>query len=84
MRVISQEGDIDVNYDNVTLSVCMDDYSGCYEILAVSLLSNNTYWELAEYTKKETVGKVLNDFRRKCDSGGTWYQFPRNKDVESL
>lgn len=99
MRVISQDGTIDIPYDYFSLTIA----SGRYEDVEVSCifchnLSSPLGTKLAEYSRKEKAQKVMEilrnnylDFMTEAKQDGNGFcfnqpkvfQFPKDEDVEA-
>ena len=99
MRVISQDGTIDIPYDYFSLTIA----SGRYEDVEVSCifchnLSSPLGTKLAEYSRKEKAQKVMEilrnnyldfmteakqDGNRFCFNQPKVFQFPKDEDVEA-
>ena len=98
MRVVSQDGTIDIPYDYFSLTIA----SGRYEDVEVSCifchnLSSPLGTKLAEYSSKEKAPKVMEmlrnnylDFMAEATPDGNGFcfnqpkvfQFPKDEDVE--
>ena len=98
MRVISQDGTIDIPYDYFSLTIA----SGRYEDVEVSCifchnLSSHLGTKLAEYSSKEKAQNVMEmlrnnylDFMTEATPDGNGFcfnqpkvfQFPKDEDVE--
>ena len=98
MRVISQDGTIDIPYDYFSLTIA----SGRYEDVEVSCifchnLSSPLGTKLSEYSSKEKAQKVMEilrnnylDFMTEAKQDGNGFcfnqpkvfQFPKDEDVE--
>ena len=98
MRVISQDGTIDITYDYFSLTIA----SGRYEDVEVSCifchnLSSPLGTKLAEYSSKEKAQKVMEMLRNNyldfmtettpdgngfCFNQPKVFQFPKDEDVE--
>lgn len=59
MRIISQDGKIDLPYEQISISIDCDDER---TIIAYAV-SSGTIWELAEYSKKEKAAKAMEELR---------------------
>jgi hypothetical protein len=59
MRIISQDGKIDLPYEQISISIDCDDER---TIIAYAV-SSGTIWELAEYSKKEKAAKAMEMLR---------------------
>lgn len=72
MRIISQDGKIDLPYEQISISIDCDDER---TIIAYAV-SSGTIWELAEYSKKEKAEEVMKMLRE----GYRNYQTTRSRD----
>lgn len=59
MRIISQNGRVDLPYEQISISI---DYDDEMAILAYAV-SSGTIWELAEYSTKEKAEKAMEMLR---------------------
>ena len=59
MRIISQNGKVDLPYEQIAISIDCDDER---TIIAYAV-SSGTIWELAEYSKKEKAEKAMEELR---------------------
>jgi hypothetical protein len=59
MRIISQDGKIDLPYEQISISI---DYDDEMAIIAYAV-SSGTIWELAEYSTKEKAEKAMKMLR---------------------
>ena len=59
MRIISQDGKIDLPYEQISISI---DYDDEMAIIAYAV-SSGTIWELAEYSTKEKAEKAMEELR---------------------
>lgn len=64
MRIISQDGKIDLPYEQISISIDCDDER---TIIAYAV-SSGTIWELAEYSKKEKAAKAMEELRTEYGS----------------
>lgn len=64
MRIISQNGRVDLPYEQISISI---DYDDEMAILAYAV-SSGTIWELAEYSTKEKAEKAMEKLRTEYGS----------------
>ena len=97
MRLISQDGMIDVNYDNGSLVVGFGEYKDCVKAI-ISYYDNSSQrgTKLAEYSSKAKTLKVMEMLREEyleyctARSSEYWFafnnpkvfQFPKDEEVE--
>ena len=87
MRLISQDGSIDLPYKQVVVTINADDEK---TIIACPVnVADETYWNMAKYSTKEKANKVMQTLRMEYDtpsSGGDYlmvWQFPKDSLVDS-
>lgn len=93
MRIISQDGKVDLPYEQIAISIDRDD-----EMMIIAYAVNSdddTIWNLAEYSTKEKAVKAMEELRTECMGyrvvrGKTFYfafnypkvfRFPQDSDV---
>lgn len=89
MRVISQDGRIDLPYEQIAVAIDCDEMA----IIAYAVSSyDDTVWKLAKYSTEEKAEKVMEMLRTEygkfsngCYSAFVYpklFRFPRDNDVE--
>lgn len=61
MRIISQNGSVDLAYEHVGIAISATD--GTTIIAFPVSITDDTYWELAEYSTKEKAAKAVEMLR---------------------
>lgn len=82
MRIISQDGTIDIPYDCFSLSVA----SGKYKDVEYSCIYCHNIFpphgtKLAEYLSKGQAVKVMEMVRKAYSSNSNFFQFPEDSEV---
>lgn len=87
MRLISQDGSIDLPYEQVVVTINADDKK---TIIACPVnVADETYWNMAKYSTKAKAAKAMEMLRTEYDtpsSGGDYlmvWQFPKDSLVDS-
>lgn len=77
MRVVSQDGRVDVNYDNAVITT--------YSMDAKNVIAKvrDEYLSLAEYTSEENALKAMEMLRRSYVYNYMVFLFPRDDEVEA-
>lgn len=80
MRLISQNGELDIPYDRVAIDVNKREKN---KIIAygVESLNNNSYWNLGEYSTEEKAREVIGMIRNAYYAERKCFQFPEDKEV---
>jgi hypothetical protein len=86
MRLIKQDGRVDIPYERVIVSLKPHVVLYCtiYEVIAyaTSLDNDDTYWVLGKYLTESKAKMVMALMRHACLSGETIFQFPSDDDIE--
>lgn len=78
MRIISQDGSVDLAYEHVGIAISATD--GTTIIAFPVSITDDTYWELAKYSTKEKAEEVMKMLRM----GYSDYQQAKSRDGYSF